>query len=114
MEIDYKKLGLKIKEKRKKLGYTQESLSEKLNLSVSHLSHIENGSAKVSLNTLVNIANTLNLSLDELFSIELSNSMNIKDLNDFLKNCSEEEKKLLFENLNLLKKVKLKEKEYIL
>ncbi len=117
MEINYKKLGLKIKEKRKKLGYTQESLSEKLNLSVSHLSHIENGSAKVSLNTLVNIANILNLSLDELFSIDFSNnfiSENIKDINEFLKNCSKEEKKLLFENLNFLKKVNLKEKEYIL
>lgn len=116
MEINYKKLGLKIKEKRKNLGYTQESLSEKIDLSVSHLSHIENGSAKVSLHAIVNIASILNLSLDELFSIDLGNnfiSENIKDINEFLKNCSKEEKKLLFENLNFLKKVNLKENEYI-
>ncbi|MCR2033817.1 helix-turn-helix domain-containing protein, partial [Anaerofustis stercorihominis] len=37
-------LGEKLKQQRKKQGITQETLAEYVDLSVSHLSHIENGS----------------------------------------------------------------------
>ena len=71
MKIDYLMLGEKLKQQRKKQGITQETLAEYVDLSVSHLSHIENGSTKVSLQTIVNIANILNISLDELLDLDL-------------------------------------------
>ncbi|WP_294468513.1 helix-turn-helix transcriptional regulator [uncultured Anaerofustis sp.] len=46
MKIDYRKLGKRLKQQRKEQGLTQEKLAEYVNLSVSHLSHIENGNEK--------------------------------------------------------------------
>lgn len=45
---------------------TQEKLAEAVNLSPTHLSNIERGNGKVSLTTLVNIANILGVTMDDL------------------------------------------------
>ena len=52
MTIDYKALGAKIKEYRKKENITQEQLAEMADISLSHMSNIETASASVSLPAL--------------------------------------------------------------
>lgn len=112
MQINYKKVGGKIKEARKKQGYTQETLAEIIDLSASHLSHVESGIAKISLPTIVAIAKTLNVSLDDLLSLEIDNQsiyLTMKELDRIFKNCTVKEKNLLIHNLNILKQYDLKE-----
>ena len=66
MTIDYKALGAKIKEYRKKENITQEQLAEMADISLSHMSNIETASASVSLPALKLIADALDVTLDEL------------------------------------------------
>lgn len=65
MELDYKAIGKRIKIARIQVDLTQEKLAEYVNLSPSHMSNIETGTTKVSLTTIVNIANALSVSVDE-------------------------------------------------
>ena len=65
-EIDYKLLGLKIKEIRKSKDLTQDDLAEMVSCNTSHISNVENNHTKVSLNVLLAIANALNTSIDYL------------------------------------------------
>ena len=117
MKIDYLMLGEKLKQQRKKQGITQETLAEYVDLSVSHLSQIENGSTKVSLQTIVNIANILNISLDELLDLDLgkrSMFITVREIDLLFKDCTIEERQVLVKNLNYLKKLDLEETlEYV-
>ena len=65
-EVDYAKLGLKIKTARKQKGLTQEKLAEAVSCNTSHISNIENNYTKVSLNVLLAIANVLDTTIDSL------------------------------------------------
>lgn len=67
-EIDYGRLGNKMKEIRKSRGLTQEKLAEMVGCNTSHISNIENNHTKVSLNVLLTIANSLHTSIDFLLS----------------------------------------------
>lgn len=64
--IDYAKIGKKIKSLRNNAGLTQEQLAEKCDISTSYLGHIERGTRRLSLETAVKIADTLNIGTDEL------------------------------------------------
>ncbi len=72
--IDYKKLGLRIKEVRTAQNLTQENLAERVGCFVSHISNIENSHTKASLNILLGIANALNTSIDYLLADQYVNS----------------------------------------
>ena len=52
MELDYKAIGKRIKIARIKVDLTQEKLSEMVGISPTHLSNIETGTTRVSLNTI--------------------------------------------------------------
>ena len=71
LSVDYYLVGNKIKEKRKKLGLTQENLAELCDLSVSYIAHIERGTKSLSLETAVKISNVLSVSLDYLLLDEI-------------------------------------------
>lgn len=74
-EISYKEIGKRIQDKRKKLKMTQEKLAEKIDVSPSYISEIERGTSICSLAVLVNIAEILNLNLDNLVNgVNLSNA----------------------------------------
>ena len=60
-------LGKNIKLYREKTGLTQESLSEKLDISVQHLSNIERGRRFVTAELLDRIADTFDIAFAELF-----------------------------------------------
>lgn len=58
--------GSMIKEYRKKRGLTQEELAEKVNLSTRQLQRIEKNEHQTSIDTLLNIINTLNIPDEEI------------------------------------------------
>ena len=68
MGLDYKSIGKRIKTARVQMDITQEKLAEMVNLSTSHLSNIETGTTRVSLPTIVNLANSLHVSVDYILA----------------------------------------------
>ena len=73
-EIDYNKMGKRIKAQREKLNLTQENLAEKVDIAPSYVSEIERGVSVCSLPVLVKIASILDLNLDNLvFGVNSSN-----------------------------------------
>ena len=66
MELDYKAIGKRIKIARIKKNLTQEAIADKIGITPQHVSNIETGNASVSLTTLVAIANTLTVSVNDL------------------------------------------------
>ena len=89
-EIDYAKIGNRIRIERENFDMTREKLSELLNLSPYFIGQIERGERKMSINTLINISECLHISIDYLiFGQGNNNSTN--ELYLLLNKCSEKE-----------------------
>lgn len=71
MELDYKAIGKRIKIARIKTDLTQEKLSEMVGVSPTHMSNVETGTTRVSLTTIVRIANALGITSDDLLCDKL-------------------------------------------
>ena len=93
MELDYVSIGRRIKKYRIDLGLKQSQLAERSGVEPSNISHIERAATKVSLPTLVNIANALEVSLDEIVydSLIKNEHISIKEINELLVDCEREE-----------------------
>lgn len=65
-------VGERIKQRRLELGWTQDQLCTKADLSKSFLSELENGKRSVSAENLLGIARAMNVSLDFLMTGEAS------------------------------------------
>lgn len=76
----YKALGKRIREQRKQSKMTQEALAEKAEISNSFLGHIERGSRKASLDTLVKICNALKVSPSVLLQDSLDDNLLSEDV----------------------------------
>jgi len=79
MAVDYEDLGRKIRNKRKKIRLSQAELAERVDLSVQHISNIENARTKVGLEKLVDISNALGVGVDELLCESVINSRVVYD-----------------------------------
>ena len=66
MYYDQKKCGERIRKLGKMHGFTQEELADKLNVSAGHMGKIETGSKGVSIDLMIEIAETFHVSLDYL------------------------------------------------
>lgn len=82
--MDYKELGKNIRKYRKKQNLTIEELAGKCSISSNFLGKIERAQSIPSLETLVAIANGLNIGTDELIkkdlnikSVEMLSKLNI-------------------------------------
>ena len=107
MSIDYISVGNRIKALRTAKGWTQATLAEKSGVEPSNISHIERAATKLSLPTMVNIANALDVSLDEIAygSLIKSTHVSVKMINDILADCSPEELKSIAEVIKTTKSV---------
>ncbi len=65
-ELDYKKMGMRIRQVRKAKGWSQDELAKKCGISMSFLGHIERGTRIMSMETFVNICDSLKTGADEL------------------------------------------------
>ena len=66
-KLDYHLISKRIKDARKLSGLTQEQLAEKIGISTNAVAKLENNLMTASLQTLVNIANVLNIDMNTLF-----------------------------------------------
>ena len=64
--MDYVGLGKRIRTQRKMLDMTQEELAAAIDVSTSFIGHIERGTRKLSVDTLVKLADALKISCDQL------------------------------------------------
>ncbi len=103
--IDYIAIGKRIKTARKSKKFTQEKLATICELSIQHISNIENGNSKLSLPTLIDIANALNVTVDFLLTDVTYNNREImmKEVYDFFESCDQSE---TYFYLDILKKIK--------
>ena len=97
MELDYTAIGKRIKIARIKANLTQERFAEKAGLSISHLSNIETGTANVSLAMIVNIANALDVTVDDLLcdNVVKAKTQFEKDIAELFDDCDEYEIRII-------------------
>ena len=103
-EVDYVRLGLRIKSERQKKGYSQEVLAEMVGCGATHVSNIENCHTKASLNVLLAIANALNLTLDYLLSDQYENASLALDneILHSLKDCDDSKKRKILQIIEII------------
>lgn len=105
MELDYKAIGKRIKIARINADLTQERLAELAGVSPTHLSNIETGTTKVSTSMLVNIANILRLSVDDLLcdSVVKAKVQFEREIAELLEDCDDYEIRVITDVLQATK-----------
>ena len=66
--VDLIAIGERIKRRRIELGYTQQAIYEKLDVSQNHYSRIENGRVGMSFEILLQLCEILNLTADYILT----------------------------------------------
>ena len=104
---DYQKIGQRIRMLRMKSGLTQEQLAEASDLSVPYLSHIERGSKRASLETLVRVAGALDVTVDRLLSgiQPADRDAFLPEIRELFGDCSTRERCILLEITATVKRV---------
>lgn len=104
MTLNYTIIGKNIKKARKRMKITQEQLAEIIDKNPSFISYIETGKKSFSIETLVDIANALHVSSDELLSFNIEYPNRIKDeFSSILEKCTTYEKKVITDMARALK-----------
>ena len=101
MDIDYGKVGERIREIRLKRGITQEKLAELSDLSPQHMNRIEKASRNTSVEALYRIAAALEVSPDELlYGTENFRKIDYdEELKKLLDDCNDFERHVLSDML---------------
>ncbi|WP_418790286.1 helix-turn-helix domain-containing protein [Phosphitispora sp. TUW77] len=97
--MNYTMMGERIRRQRLANKMTQEILAEKANISVSFLGQIERGERKPSLETIINIANSLGVTVDQLLtdSYKIAPKSLVDELAFLVREKSEEEIRTVIE-----------------
>lgn len=95
--MDYYKIGQQIRKIRKAHGLSQEELAEKIDISTTHMSHIETGNTKLSLQVFVDIAAALDVRTDELLynSTATTTTAAMEQISAVLEGCSANEARVI-------------------
>lgn len=104
MNVDYKLIGSRIKAARNSLGYTQEWLAEKLDVTVGYISQVERGITKISLDLLAEISTILNCDIATLIvgaTVQSGNYLS-PELNAYYSKLDKADKKLVAGFIKLL------------
>ncbi|MBQ3115235.1 MAG: helix-turn-helix transcriptional regulator [Clostridia bacterium] len=104
--MNYELLGKNIRKQRKAKQYTLEQLAEKLDVSTTFVGQIERAKGIPSLDTLVKIANVLEISTDSLLFGDLNSksgsSYFVKKVAELTDNFTSNEKELLIKNIEII------------
>lgn len=102
MEVQYHIIGNRIQQRRKELGLKQYELAEQINISNNHMSSIETGREKPSLETLLHICELLRVSPDYLLLGNMHTDNTSHDILASLRLCSKEDIELARNFIELL------------
>jgi len=106
-----KEIGARIAQARKKRSISQADLADKAQISVSHMSDIENGKKQIGIEIFIRITEALNVSADWLLraSNDESRKIDTAEIEDLLSDCSAMERQTL---IKVIKEVKSAMKKY--
>ncbi len=109
MDLKFDLIGARIKYYREAKGISQEELGDILDISVRHISALETGTRGISLALLVDIANALDVSSDDLltFNLKHPNSVNSAEWYELMHDCTPTEKIILMDMLKHMKSLLL-------
>ena len=95
---DYSVIGRRIKKTRIKNKLKQETLAEKIDVSVAYLSRVERGNSHINLKRLSEFCTILNVSEGYILSgvSDKNEKYLYNEFNDILKKCSPEKQKLIY------------------
>ena len=110
--MDYYKIGQRIRKYRKAHGLSQEELAERVDISTTHMSHIETGNTKLSLPVLVDIAAALEVRTDDLLNDNplTATSTSLDEISAVLERCTTQEVKII---ADIVKTTKLSLDKYL-
>lgn len=101
----YKHVGRRIREERKRHGWTQELLAEKVNRHLSFIGQLERGLKKPSLQTVKDIASVFGVRAGDLFEETPPKQSPFpleKQFLDLIRGRSQEQQKVLLQTLRQL------------
>lgn len=78
MNLDKETIGKKIRQIRKEKGFSQEELSEKIDISPRHMCTIENGNSFPSIETFIKIAEILDININDFFNLNVESNDNLR------------------------------------
>lgn len=108
--MNYELLGKQIRKQRKIKNYTLEQLAEKLDVSTTFIGQIERAKGIPSIETLVKIANVLEISVDSLLFGDLNNKSGnnyfMTKVSELTETFTTKEKEFLLKNIELFKDFK--------
>lgn len=105
-ELNYKKIGERLRKLRKYMGLTQEQVAEILSVGRDAILRIEKGDRKIDLQELMNFSKLYNISMDELTMKEHTiNSSDVAFARGFNELSEKDKKEIisLIEYKNILK-----------
>ena len=111
-EIDYAKVGLKMKELRVSQGITQEKIAKDLDTTIAYVSNVENNRTKLNLRILIYYANLCHVSVEYLLDAGREQGRKAEDdgaekeIRRALGFYSQEEKQKILEMLKVAKDMK--------
>ena len=110
--MDYYQIGQRIRKLRKAHGLSQEQLAEQVDISTTHMSHIETGNTKLSLPVLVDIAAALEVRTDDLLHDSSATTAGtvLEEIATVLNRCSAKEAKVI---ADVVKATKLSMDKYM-
>jgi transcriptional regulator with XRE-family HTH domain len=102
--LDFSHIGKKIKELRISKGLTQEYIANMADVNTSHISNIENNRVKISLSTLVQVCNALDVTVDYILADEYITPDTALDesIMKALKSCDVETKERILKIIQIL------------
>lgn len=102
---DYVEIGARIRAKRLAKGFTQEQLANIIQVGTTHISHIETGNTKMSIESFIAIVNALDCSADELLCREINTARPIFSswLSELVEDCTPQEAKIIADTIMSLK-----------
>lgn len=107
--LDYTALAQRIKQARQGKGYSQSKLAELAGVSTNTIGKLEINYTTVSLKTILNIANALDIDINFLVSDNPPNNKQATDLfiESLLQDFTEKDKQFLIQVISAIKSYKL-------
>lgn len=110
-ELNYKKIGERLRKLRKYIGLTQEQVADILNLGRDAILRIEKGERKIDLQELMNFSKLYNVTIDEITMDEQTININEIVLARAFKELSEKDQKEIISLIEYKNILKAKEKD---
>ena len=106
IELDFKIIGARIQKRRTEMKMTQAELAELIDTNQKHLSRIEGGYHRCTLDLMVAIAKALDVSIDYLIANfeDSSNPSTLQVIIDDIKGMTPKQLEMLQENIKTIKK----------